>query len=268
MTLRSVWRSLNYILLMGLCLGGVVYLQSFELKKQEIKLSSAEYRQEEEKTKLQIDLINNLPSFGFNNLIADWLYLQFIQYFGDNNARMETGYSLCPDYFKAVVKRDPRFVNANFKLAAATSIFAGFPEVTVALLGKSFEYVTPETPSYPNPAYYQWIYKGIDEMLFLADYEAAKISFTKGAEWAALDTTRPESKRTAATLRRRVKFLETNPDSVLSRIGAWTLVLSVTSEEQTVLRVVREIEKLGGKVTIFPNGGISVRVPEEENSDQ
>ena len=265
MTLRSVWRSLNYFVLMGLCLGGVAYLQNFELKKQEIKLSSAEYVQEEEKTKLQIDLINNFPSFGFNNLIADWLYLQFIQYFGDTDARKETGYSLSPDYFKAVVKRDPRFVNANFKLAAATSIFAGFPEVTVALLRKSFEYVTPKTPSYPEPAYYQWIYKGIDEMLFLADYEAAKISFTKGAEWADLEITKPESKQIAANLRRRVHFLETNPDSITSRIGAWTLVLSVTSDEQTVLRVISEIEKLGGEVTIFPNGGVYVKVPEEKN---
>lgn len=259
-----LWRWFSFSLFIGLSWGGIIYLQSLQLKKQDVKLDRGAYIQQEEQEKLSINLINSLPSFGFDNLIADWFYLQFISYFGNTNARVKTGYSLSPDYFKAIVKKDPRFVNANFKLAASTSIFAGFPEVTVSLLNKSFQYVTPETPTYGDPAYYQWIYKGIDEMLFLADYEAAKESYTKGAEWAELDTTNPQSQQIAANLRKRVEFLETgNPDSLVSRIGAWTMVFSTTSDPETIRRVIQEIEKLGGKVMVYPDGGVYVKVPEE-----
>ena len=39
-------------------------------------------------------MLKNLPSFGFDNLIADWTFLKFLQYFGDDEARDVTGYDL------------------------------------------------------------------------------------------------------------------------------------------------------------------------------
>lgn len=254
------------IIVIVFSISNIIFLQKDQITTEKEILNKTAYLQEEKFIQIETKLLGNLPHFGFQNLVADLLYLKYIQYFGDTEAREETGYGVSADFFKGVVKQDPRFVNAHLKLAPGTSLFAGFPDVSVDLIDESFKFITPETLSTPYPAYYLLIYKGTDEMLFLSDYEGAKKSFLTAAQWAEMDTLNPEEgKQVAQSLRNRVKFLETQkPDSLAARIGAWTLVLSVNSDPQTVERVVREIEKLGGKVTISPDGVLRVRVPEED----
>jgi hypothetical protein len=52
--------------------------------------------------------------------------------------------------------------------------FAGYPAKSVEYMEKSLEKTPPKIISPVYPPYYLWIYKGVDELLFLGDVEAAK----------------------------------------------------------------------------------------------
>ena len=240
------------------CIGGIFYLQNSRLDIQNKSLNQ-NYLKQEQGQKLRLNLLNDSPSFGFNNLIADWTFLNFIQYYGDSPAREQTGNALSPNYFEAVVKNDPRFIDAYFLLAPATSLFAGHPQKSVDLISKGLEYVSPNMPQ----AYQLWTYKAVDELLFLGDTEAAKKSYQMAAQWARYqndETSRLNGARAAET----AQFLATNPDSKQAQVGAWLMIFGNARDEQTRQEALRRIEALGAKVIITP-GKVSVQMPEENS---
>ncbi|WP_319423233.1 hypothetical protein [Pleurocapsa sp. FMAR1] len=106
--------------------------------------------------------------------------LQFIQYFGDGEARNATGYSLSADYLRSNCPKRSFFSRAYIIISPASSMFAGTPERTVAIMNKGLAQMSASTPD----AYYVWLYKGVDEILFLGDLQAAKNSYQMSAEWA------------------------------------------------------------------------------------
>lgn len=188
--------------------------------------------------------------------------MQFIQYFGDSDARDLVGYGLSPEYFKLVSEKDPLFVNALLRLETSTSIFAGYPKISVELLGKSLEKMPEQFLSPGTAPYYVWRAKGTNELLFLADPQAAKESYKKAVEWAR-HSQNDENQNFINVTTDSIKFLEKNPDSRKAQIGAWLSILGSSQDAQTFKRVVKEIERLGGKVTVEPGGQISVKVPDD-----
>lgn len=122
------------------------------------------------------------------------------------------------------------------------------------------------TPKIPPQSYYVWRYKGTDELLFLEDIKSAQQSFAMAANWASAYTD-PESQNVAAISLRTAKFLAGNPDKTRLRKaqeGAWGLVVVNalnTRDERTLKQAIRQIEAKGGKVTITPEGGVSVKLP-------
>lgn len=239
-----------------LCLVGVVSLQLPKLNMQNRQLSKAEYFKQEQTEKTSLDLLKKLPSFGFDNLIADWAYLQFIQYFGDSLAREQTGYSLVPTQFEVVVNRDPRFVKALLFLSSATSLYAGRPDRTVALMNQSLKSLTPTLPK----AYFVWLYKGVDEMLFTGDSQAARHSYEMASKWASLHKD-PQSQGIAARTRKTAQFLARNPRSKTAQVNAWALILANAIDDSTRQFAIRRIRTLGGQVSITPQGEVKVEVP-------
>lgn len=243
----------------GALLSGAIYLQNKQLKTHNKNAITAQY--EEKAEKFEIKALKMMPNFGFNNLLANWSYLQFLQYFGDGEAREKTGYALSPDYFETVIKHDPRFVRAYFLLSPATSIFAGEPERGVKTISKGLKSITPDMNS---ESYYLWVYKAIDEMMFLNDIEAAKKSYQTASAWAE-KSDHPNAKNSAANTRQTAQFLEDDPDSLVAQIGAWTMVLNSTNDTKTKKKALEKIEELGGKVIISSDGNVKIRVPENEN---
>ncbi|HAC63706.1 MAG TPA: hypothetical protein DCF68_09250 [Cyanothece sp. UBA12306] len=260
-TQQQLVKTLGNLAIIGLSLTLVIILQESRLKPSEQTIDAKKYQELEQVEKLQLDVIKGFPSLGFDNLLADWLYLRFIQYFGDGDARNHTGYLLSADYFEIIVKHDPRFVNALLKLDAVTSIFAGEPEKSVKFLDQSLKVTPPKLEGPLIAPYYLWIYKAVNELLFLGDVEAAKQSYTMAANWA--ETYEDEtSQRIAANKRNTVQFLATNPTSKIPQIGAWTSVLSGAADKKTQERAIAEIQALGGEIIITPEGTLRVRVPE------
>ena len=243
-----------------LCASGIVALQLPKLNQDLEANSQNNLSRKVEAQKARLRLLQQIPTFGLNNLLADWTFLNFLQYFGDQAARDATGYRLSPEYFKVILNYDPRFLDAYFFLSASSSLYAGMPEQTVELMEETLQRLSPKDP--PR-AYYIWRYKALDELLFLGDAQAAQRSFEKAAEWASTYSDE-EAKRVEQITNRTAQRLAENPSDKTVQINAWAGVLSYAKDEQTRQNVIHRIEELGGKVTIDSQGQMQISFPEEE----
>lgn len=238
------------------CISNIINLQQAQLTVVEQE-NTNNYEQREQLKKNYLNTFKQTPTFGFSNLVGNLIFLDFIQYFGDAPARHQTGYTLNPDYFEAVVKQDPRFVEAYLYLAPATSLFTGKPETTVSLLSVGLKSLSSNI----DKSYMIWALKGVDELLFLGDTKAARKSYEAAAQWAKI-----QNDKTSHIIGNRAKetaeFLATNPDSKNAQAGSWMMIYSNARDEQTRQIALNHIEKLGGEVIITPKR-ITVKMPEE-----
>ena len=150
---RPWFKTLSSIGLALVCLGAIGALQVPQLNRLRDRgaaLSADELAQEMETERSRLELLQKIPTFGFDNLLADWVFLQFLQYFGDDEVRAATSYDLSPDYFEAILNRDPRFQQSYLFLSTSTSIYAGMPERAVTLMGQGLETLS----ILPPPRYY------------------------------------------------------------------------------------------------------------------
>ncbi|MEO1347964.1 MAG: hypothetical protein AAFW84_04075 [Cyanobacteria bacterium J06635_15] len=140
--------------------------------------------------KSNLTVLKQSPSFGYRNVISDFLYLSFLQYFGDRETRGSIGYLASPLFFENIVARDPFFSEIYLFLSTSVSLYSGRPDISVTLMEQGLKSMAPDVP--PD-SYYIWRYKAVDELLFLGNGEAARRSHLKAAEWASLSSD-PEGK--------------------------------------------------------------------------
>ncbi|TRU44840.1 MAG: hypothetical protein EWV49_08285 [Microcystis aeruginosa Ma_QC_Ch_20071001_S25] len=252
----SLLKTLGLIAVIGGLIMVIVEMQQEKVKTlTKEKLLERNYAQESRLENSQVQLFKNIPSFGFNNMLANWAMLQFIQYYGDEDARRETGYGLSPDFMEIVAKNDPKFVRAYLMMSVASSVNAGKPERTIEIMNKGLSKITPDV----TDAYFIWLYKGVDELLFLGDIPAAKKSYQMAADWAKIASNEFIEKSARGT----VKFLETNPDSRAPRVGAWMLVWINSQDEETRRLAQENIEKLGGKLVVINENQVMAIPPKD-----
>jgi hypothetical protein len=252
----SLLKTLGLVAVIGGLMVAMVEMQQEKVKTlTKEKLLERNYSQESRLENAQVELLKNIPSFGFDNMLANWAMLQFIQYYGDGDARRETGYGLSPDFMEIVTKNDPKFVRAYLMMSVASSVNAGKPERTIEIMNKGLAKLSPDI----NDAYFVWLYKGVDELLFLGDIPAAKKSYQMAADWAKIAGNEFIEKSARGT----VKFLETNPDSRAPRVGAWMLVWINSQDEETRKLAKENIEKLGGKLVVVNNNQVMAIPPKD-----
>ncbi len=245
------------------CLLAVALIQLPQLQKLINSKQSASLETLEKEIKsenIRLTFLKEMPSFGYNNLLADLVYLNFLQYFGDDEVRDKTGYSLSPEYFEVILERDPRFLAAYRSLSVSTSLYAAMPERAIALSEKGLKSLSPWVP---EKSYYVWRYKGVDELLFLGNAKAAQQSFATTANWAS-NFSDAESQLIANASQRTAEFLSRNPNSKYAQIATWSIVLSNHVDERTQKRAIREIEALGGKVITTPEGTKKIIFPPKD----
>jgi len=243
------------------CAAAVVMLQLPQLnalRNSSKNTTPASLKRELASERLSLNLLQKTPAFGFDNLLADWVFINFLQYFGDEPARAVTGYQLSPEYFEVIIDQDPRFLEAYLFLSGSSSLYAGMPERSVALMEKGLKSLSPQVPP---QSYYVWRYKAVDELLFLGDAQAARQSFAKAAEWASTYPD-PESQSVAAISRQTAEFLSRNPQSKSAQVSAWATVLNNAVDDGTRQRVIDRIEALGGKVVVTPEGRLNIQLPQ------
>jgi hypothetical protein len=254
-------QSVNTFFLLILCIFGVGLIQFTRLQKlnSSNKSVSLDIEAEIKSDKIRLRLWKNMPNFGYKNLIADWVYLDFLQYFGDDEIREKTGYSLSPEYFEVILGNDPRFLTAYIGLSTSTSMYAAMPKRSVALMEKSLKSLSPWVP---ERSYYVWRYKAIDELLFLGNSSAARQSFETAANWAN-NYSDEESKQVVTISQKTAEFLSHNPDSKQAQIAAWAMVLNNHVDEKTRKIAIGQIEALGGKVISTPQGN-QIKFPKKD----
>jgi hypothetical protein len=246
------------------CICGVTLLQFQRMQtfiKNQQSVSIERIKKDLQLEQANLNLLQQTPTFGFDNIIADWVYLGFAQYFGDEEARNKTGYSLSPEYFEVILKHDPRFVSAYLALSTSTSMYAALPETSVKITERGLKQLSPWNP---KNSYYVWRYKGIDELLFLGKSQAAKNSFQSAANWAKKHPDQ-ESQQSAYISEKTAKFLSGNPNSKSAQISAWLMVLQNGVDPETQKRAIKAIEKLGGKVVKTAEGQNQVKFPQKDS---
>ena len=228
------------------CLAGIVLLQSQEYKKSVQKLDRANYLSQELEQARLLQIQRQTPTLGFDNLAADWSYLNFVQYFGDEDARDTIGYRLVPEYFETITEIDPRFTQAHLRLSIANSMYAGNAETTVSLMEEVLEAVNPKS----KEAALLWTSKGLDELLFLGNKDAAINSYKIAAQWANLgDSNRPDG----LTIKDLEQALEstTEADLKLAQIRAWSSVLVHIKDHQRKGEIINKISDLKAELLVL-----------------
>ncbi|MBW4693669.1 MAG: hypothetical protein KME27_18140 [Lyngbya sp. HA4199-MV5] len=225
-------------------LAGVVLIQRSQLTRPSLWSSNPTQAEQQEAVKLR--LLNQLPTFGFNNLVADWTFLNFLQYYGDNEVRAKTGYALSPQYFDIITRLDPRFVDIYLFLSGSISYQLGEPQVAVQLMDRGTAALSPQiTPK----AFQVWRFKGLDQLLLLGDIPGSIRSHEMAAKWVQgtpYQALTPLFEQTAAFLRR-------DPNSVPVRFQAWTSIYyqaAAVNDKTTQTRAEQEILALGGQMSL------------------
>ncbi|MEO0885895.1 MAG: hypothetical protein AAFY54_08135 [Cyanobacteria bacterium J06648_10] len=202
----------------------------------------------------------SLPCLGFCNTKANAMFLQFLQYFGDDEAREVSGYALSNNFFQSILRDDPYYTDFYVFMTSSVSLRAAMPEESVELMNLGLASLADERP---EDSFYVWRYKAIDELLFLGDAEAAKSSFEMAAAWAK-QSSLPESDLIASTSQQTANFLEQNPDSKSAQVSAWSSVLSSAIDDETRKRAINGIHALGGQIIVNNDGSITVRYARTE----
>ena len=234
---------------------GITTLQKSLIDQEEI-LTVEQIIQKDQETAERLALMKKIPTFGFNNLISSWLFLDFVGYFGNVDQRDVTGYTLTADYYEIITTLDPRYVNSYFNLDPALTLFAGRPDLSVKFMADGLRYIQPEQ----EWAYQVWLFKGVNELLFLGRIQDAMKSYEKAAEWAIIANTE-KSIIFSKVYQRKIEFLKTNPDSRRARYSAWMMLLQNAKDDQTRQFIFQELEKLGAEIKV-ENGVLSINLPD------
>jgi hypothetical protein len=243
------------IALAALC--GVVLMQQSRLDR--AALNSLSPQQADRQEALQIELMKRSPTLGFDNAIANWAFLRFIGYFGDEEMRQQTGYELNDDYFDLLTQRDPRFMEAYLFISSAVSFMQAKPELGVELMGRGTEVLSPKI----NPrSYLLWRYKGIDQLLLANDIPGSIKSHEMAAQWVK----GTPDEEFAPIYAQTAEFLKSNPDNVSVRFWAWSEVYYSTVDKNVKARAEAELLKLGAAKRVDENGEIYFALPVSNNN--
>jgi hypothetical protein len=247
--------------IVALALLGVMYLQQSRLREFNATSSRDQMINENRKQAASLKLFSQLPTTGYRNLIASWRFLEYFQYFGDSEARKITGYQLVPEFFAEIVRNDPKFVDAYLYLSPANSLYAGRPDKTVAIMGAGLPSLSPQI----KDAYFVWLYKGVDELLFTDNISAAKQSYQTASLWAA-EQNDPNSQNISRSASEMVSYLDSNSVRPSVRIRAWMQLMANAKGDQNLQRfILGKVTALGAKISVSADGSLNVMMPPETN---
>ncbi len=235
-------------------LGGIRAIET-EGKKPLPTMSAAGFKQSEQQEALRLKMLKVLPSFGFDNLVADWTFLKFLQYFGDDEARTITGYSLSPDYFDIITRHDPKRVEIYPFLSVAVSFYQAKPEFAVQLMERGTSALSPQIDP---QAWTVWRNKGLDELLLLGDIPESIRSHEMAADW--VEGT-PQGKQLTPMFRATAEYLRRDPDSIQVRFSGWSMVYAQTKDKVVRYRAKQALIKLGAIVRKDKDGNESFILP-------
>ncbi len=250
-------KTAGLVVLCAVAITSIQFPKLHQLKLSQLERSDLELEQEVAQETIALTLLKVLPDFGFDNLVGNWALIKFFIYFGDDVARETTGYSLAPQYFEIILNQDPRFIPAYFALSSSVSLYLGQPEFSVEMMQKGLESLSPQDP--PR-SYYIWRYLGVDQLLFLGDLPAAQSSFEQAADWGSKYSDE-ESKSIVTLSTSMAEFLSQKPNIRQAQFQAWIMVLLNATDDKVRRKAIENMEAIGGRVILAPDGTIQTLIP-------
>jgi hypothetical protein len=228
----------------AIALAGIVWMQHSQLNRPSLWVSDP--KQAEKQEAIRLEMLKKVPTFGFDNLLADWVFLNFLQYYGDTPVREQTGYSLSPHYFDLITRLDPRFVDVYLFLSGTLSYQLGKPELAIQYMDRG---TTALSPQIHPKAYQVWRFKGLDQLLLLGDIPGSIRSHEMAAQWAR----GTPDEDLVPIFQQAAEFLRKDPNSIPVRLQSWATIYSQATQvkdKPTQERAKREIEKLGWQLQL------------------
>ena len=230
-----------------IAIGGIVLLQQATIKRAPQGLEDPVLAQD--RTRTQLQLAARMPSLGFDNLLANWAFLSYLQYFGDTEVRQATGYTANEDYFELMTLRDPRFTTLAPFISAGVAYYAGKPEKSVALMTRMTDVLDPK---HQPDAFWVWRFKAFDQYLLLNDIPATVASLEMAGRWAAMTS---KYRRVAPFFQETADFLRRDPNTLAVRFYAWNEVYQAAVDRLVIQRAEQELLAMGAKRgQRLPNG--------------
>ncbi len=240
----------NLVIGLAAC-GGVLGLQLQQLDRLN-QTPNYELAAQTEATRLTT--LRNSPTLGFEALVADWTFLDYLQYFGDDEARAVSGYGLAADYLDRVTELDPRFLFVYLFVSPGVSYYQGQPERAVTLFDRGVAALSPEI--HPN-AFIVPKFKALDLFLLIGDIPGAIAAYQQAAAW--VDGTPFADYRPG--LEQTIAYLQANPDSVQARYIGWSDVYNNAVDSVVRDRAATELRSLGARQVKREDGSIGFAPP-------
>jgi hypothetical protein len=240
----------NLIIGLAAC-GGVWGLQLQQLDRLD-QTPNYELAAQTEATRLAAR--RSTPTLGFEALVADWTFLDYLQYFGDDEARAVSGYGLAADYLDRVTELDPRFLFVYIFVSPGVSYYQGQPERAVTLFDRGIADLSPQI--HPN-AFIVPKFKALDLFLLLGDIPGAIAAYQQTAAW--VDETPFADYRPG--LEQTIAYLQANPDSLRARYIGWNDVYSNAVDAVVRDRAAAELRSLGAREVEREDGSIGFAPP-------
>ncbi len=235
----------------ALAIAGVTVMQKSQLHQTTLNPETPQQAEQQESVRLSV--LKRLPSLGFNNMAANLAFLSYLQYYGDDEARQKTGYSLLPQYFDLITHRDPRFVDSYIFLTSSLSYELGQPQLSAEYIKRGTDALSPQI--HPR-AFMLWRFLGMDQLLLTGDIPGSIHSHQMAAEWAT-GSGDPTFQADAKVFALTAQFLTTDPDSRPVRLNAWATIFTqagALNDRKTQARAKQAIFALGGIEKVDPAG--------------
>jgi tetratricopeptide (TPR) repeat protein len=217
-------------LLIALCSFQVVCMQSLASQR------NTHTSQQNTREELALDALANLPAFGNRNLIGDFLWLRFAQYFGDTQARAKSGYSLNYRYLKTITDRNPHFENAYRIVNLAVAYRMGRTDLADALLVSGIQ-------ANPN-GYLIWQTRGFLHFLYTGNTAFAVYCFRRNAG-LAVAVGGNSQQHWGNYWFAMSKYLEVSKSNAWTRRQIWAEVYANSSDSSTQALALNQLGKLG-----------------------
>lgn len=226
----KVIRSAASWLLIVLCSFPVFWMQA---KASQQRSDTAEQNYDEE---VSLDALGKLPNFGNRNLVADFLWLRFAQYFGDSQSRSKSGYGLDYKYLEAITDRNPQFENAYRVANMAVAYKMGRADLADALLVKGIN---------ANPkAFLIWQTRGFLHFLYTGDIAKAVYCFRRSAG-LAVAVGGNSQQHWGNYWFAMSRYLEVSKSNTWTRRQIWGEVYASSDDASTKALALSQLGKLG-----------------------
>ena len=245
-------------------IAGIIKLQQPQL--QQLSARDVASPEDQRQEALNLSLMARSPSFGLNNVLADWAFLNFVQYDGDVATRKAVGYSLAPKYFEMITRLDPRFVDSYVFLSGIMSYQMGMPKEAIALMDRGTSALTAK--DHPK-AFLVWRLKGLDQLLMVNDLEASQFSYDQAGDWA-LASSDVSVREVGPIFKQTAEFIRTDPNNKTVLLWSWSTIYDqavVTRDEVTQARAREMLLKVGAIERKDEKGNVYFALPPKPKSE-